>query len=440
MKRYLAAVFSDLESHSLAWSRVGHAAMAATIAEYRNVAENLAGRYGCLHHNFTGDGHLFLFDNADAVVQFALRLIRDWRSAHERTLAGNDQERLALRMGCHFGHCERLEDGTSWVGRAIVLAKRVEDVAEPDTLFVTENLLELLDLPLYRFDAAGSHRLKGDHLPNRTLYRISDFDAAGLAKGRGSDLSAEAWFLKAVTLKGSPEEGGDLEAEYYREALRRRGDYPEVHNNLAVLLREKGELGSAATHYREALRLRPDYVDVHHALANLLRARGELLTAAAHYEEVLRLRPRDAEAHNNYAILLEDLSEEADAEAHYRETLEIRPTFAEARYNLALFLEGRDRTAEATEQYEEALRLRPDYPEALNNLAALLHTAGELDRAEEHYRSALRLRPDDPEAHYNYGLLLRAKGDEAAAREHFRVAHEVAPDTAVFRSIMKAPD
>ena len=37
------------------------------------------------------------------------------------------------------------------------------------------------------------------------------------------------------------------------EALRLRPDYPEPHNNLAILLQGKGDLDGAEVHYQETL-------------------------------------------------------------------------------------------------------------------------------------------------------------------------------------------
>jgi len=45
------------------------------IAEYRYLAESLASQHGCLHRNFQGNGHLFIFESADAALQFSLKLI-----------------------------------------------------------------------------------------------------------------------------------------------------------------------------------------------------------------------------------------------------------------------------------------------------------------------------------------------------------------------------
>ena len=73
--RYLAVVFSDLERHSLAWTRVPRDRMVAMIAEYRYLAESLAGQYGSVYFEWAGDGHMVLFESVDTAVQFGLELI-----------------------------------------------------------------------------------------------------------------------------------------------------------------------------------------------------------------------------------------------------------------------------------------------------------------------------------------------------------------------------
>ena len=74
MPHYLAAIFSDLEVHSEVWNRTPREKMVAIISEYRYLAESMASQYGSLHRNFMGDGHMFLFETADAAVQFGLKL------------------------------------------------------------------------------------------------------------------------------------------------------------------------------------------------------------------------------------------------------------------------------------------------------------------------------------------------------------------------------
>jgi tetratricopeptide (TPR) repeat protein len=473
VNRYLAVLFSDLERHTEVWQRVPRDQMVGLVAEYRYLAESLAGSYGCVYREWAGDGHMFLFENVDAAVQFGLKLVEGWSIASEALPTLTAFPHVALRVGCHFGDCTQLEGGNAWIGRGNAIAKRVENEAAPDSVYVTATVLDLLDLPVYEIEEFGTLALKGDYAGARTLYRVVSFNQAELAAKPPETLSADEWFLRAVSLVGTESEWSEEEAQCYREALRLRPDYAEAHVNYAILLRargdvteatrhyqealrlrpdypeahyayaallaERGSLAGAAEHYRAALRLRPDYVDAHHGLANLLAVRDELEEAAAQYRETLRLRPEYADARGNYAILLERLGDLDGASEQYREALRLRPDDPVAHYNFALLLESRDDVVAAETEYRDAVRLWPEYGEAHNNLAVLLQMRGDLDEAELHYQCALAARPGDPEAHYNYALLLRHRGHEADAEQHFRMARELAPESAVFRSALERP-
>ncbi|SRR5579883_1640380 len=455
MASYFAAVFTDLVRHSLAWDRVARTAMVSIIAEYRYIAQSIASQYGRRHGNFTGDGHLFLFESAEVAVQFGLKLIAYWKQRRRYFVSVHNAPDLPIRLGCHFGECSQFEDADAWVGRAINIAKRVEAAAEPDTFFITQTVLELIDLPFYHFREAGLHNLKGDFLAQRQLYRMLAVDHKALAERPPGELSAEDWFLRAVGLAES--ELSDLadEADCYQNALRLRPNYPEAHNNLAILLKERGDEQAARLHYEEALRLWPqypeahynyaillesgndlvgavqhlqrairyrsDYVDARLRYANLLAASGNEADAERNYQELLSLRPDYAEAHNNYAVLLEKLGQPALAERHYLKALETRSDYAQAHYNYAMFLETIDRT-KAAAHYRAAIQILPDYAEAHNNLAVLLHEQGDLAEASAHYAAALRLRPNDPETNYNFALLAQAQGDANTAQRHFRLS------------------
>jgi len=457
-RRFCAAVFSDLERHSAAWMALPKERAVALIDTYRRTAETLAARFGTYHQNFTGDGHLFLFDSADVATQFGLSLIEAWQQFD----ASGTESRLGLRLGCHYGECAPLERGTSWIGRAIGIAKRVESNATPGTLLVTETFLELLDLPIYVYETAGRFTLKGDHLTERCLYRIVSVDQRALKEYAPDQISAEDAFLRALASTGHSRLEREEEVRWYREALKLRPDYAEAHNNLGIVLRHLGNEQEAAMHYLEALRLRPiypeahynyglllaaegkligasdhleraieqrsDYAVAHHALANVLKVRGDAAGAKRAFERTLELRPSYAEARNDFAVFLHQIEQRDAAREHFREAIRLRPAYPEAHYNFALLLEDVGQVVAAQKHYEQALALWPDYPEAHNNLAALLHNQDCLDEAEPHYQRALALRPSDPEAHYNYALLLRAKGDESGAQQYFAAAKNLTPE------------
>ena len=459
MSSYFAVVFTDLVRHSLVWGRVPHNTMTMIIAEYRYLAQSLAGQYGKRHENFTGDGHLFLFETADVAVHFGLKLLAYWKHRRRSLIAVHKAQDLPIRIGCHFGQCSQLADADVWLGRAINIAKRVEDAAEPDSFFVTQTILELIDLPFYTFNDAGTHSLRGDFLPERKLYRLLAIDYAALAERPAEEMSAEDWFLKAVGTTDREGWNSEEEAQCYKEAIRLRSNYPEAHNNLAIVLKAAGEKKAAAEHYQEAIRLwpnyseahynyailleeiedksdaarhyrqaiqyRPDYTDARLRYAGLLASSGEFSDAEQLYQEVFRLRPGYAEAHNNYGVFLERRGQSAAAEQHYLQALEQRPNYAEAHYNYAMMLESVDRL-KAEEHYRAAIQIFPDYAEAHNNVAVLLHEKGDLAGAERHYSTALRLRPSDAETNYNFALLAEAKGDNEAANRYFHLSKELA--------------
>ena len=159
MQSYFAVVFTDLVRHSLIWERVPRNAMTTIIAEYRYLAQSIASQYGRRHENFTGDGHLFLFESADVAAHFGLKLIAYWKQRRRSLLAVHKAPDLPIRVGCHFGECSQIAGADDWIGRAINIAKRVEALAEPDTLFITQTILELVDLPIYEFREAGVYDL-----------------------------------------------------------------------------------------------------------------------------------------------------------------------------------------------------------------------------------------------------------------------------------------
>ncbi|MGG7578980.1 tetratricopeptide repeat protein [Rhizobium sp. Nf11,1] len=455
MSIYFAVIFTDLVRHSAVWNNVSRDAAAEIVTEYRYLSQSLASQYGRRHENFTGDGHLFLFESADVAVHFSLKLIAYWKQRRRSLAASQYGHDLPIRVGCHFGECYRISDDDAWIGRAINIAKRVEASADPDSLFISQTILELIDLPVYNFQDAGSFELKGDFLACRQLYRMVSVDQAALAARPEDKMTAEDWFLRgvgfgsrsagavedellcyrrALELRATyPEAHNNLgillkrlgdaveAAEHYQEALRLWPNYPEGHYNYAILLQEMGDIGCAEMHYRDAIRLRPDFVDARLRYAGLLEANDDPVQTDCQYREVLRLRPAFAEANNNYGVFLERMGDTAGAEAHYVRALEHQPDYAEAHYNYAMLLEPGDQRR-AEEEYRAAIRARPNYVEAHNNLAVLLHEIGDLPAAERHYLAALQLKPDDPGTNYNLALLAQAKGDAEAANRHFRLA------------------
>ena len=114
-----------------------------------------------------------------------------------------------------------------------------------------------------------------------------------------------------------------------------------------------GDSKVAHRHYREALALRPDYPEAHNNLAILLQLNGETDDAERHYLEVLRLRPEDPEAHYNYGLLLKARGDSSKAEEHIRLAYELAPP----EWVVALQEQNSPEVNELTQREVEVLRL-----------------------------------------------------------------------------------
>ena len=83
-----------------------------------------------------------------------------------------------------------------------------------------------------------------------------------------------------------------------------RPEYPEAHNNLAIVLAMDGRKQDAIGHWREALRWNPELADAHNNLAYALSEQGLKQEALAHYEQALRIQPDYVLAQVNLARFL----------------------------------------------------------------------------------------------------------------------------------------
>lgn len=100
------------------------------------------------------------------------------------------------------------------------------------------------------------------------------------------------------------------------QAIAANGDMPDVHYNLAIVLRAQGKLKEAAASYQRAILLKPDYADAHNNLGNVWKMLGKRDKARACFERALRCKPGNADTHYNLGILCDDDRDEAARHFH----------------------------------------------------------------------------------------------------------------------------
>ena len=91
---------------------------------------------------------------------------------------------------------------------------------------------------------------------------------------------------------------GDMAAaeSEFVEALTHEPSYAEAHNNLGLVLFDRGRFEEAESHFRQAIDGDPRNADFACNLASLLESQSRWSEALAQLEKVLALRPTDAEA------------------------------------------------------------------------------------------------------------------------------------------------
>jgi tetratricopeptide (TPR) repeat protein len=106
------------------------------------------------------------------------------------------------------------------------------------------------------------------------------------------------------------ERGQTTEAMVHsRKALEIRPNDAQPHVTLGDALLRMKQIDQAIAHYEKAEELMPDYVEAHTHLGNAFLLRREFPKAIAEYETTLRLLPRSIPAHNNLAWLLATCSD-----------------------------------------------------------------------------------------------------------------------------------
>ena len=213
----------------------------------------------------------------------------------------------------------------------------------------------------------------------------------------------------------------------WRDTLAKNADAWIAHNNLANVLKARGQLDEAVRHYRRVLLIEPGFARVYVNLGETLMAMGAPDAALKVYRRALEVDPDYAKAHIDLGNALLARKDEEGAISHYRRALELAPDAAEAHINLGTALAGRGDVENAILHYRRALELEPNFAEAHNNLGKMLLAQKDVENAISHYRRAVELKPDYTKAHYNLGMVLRSLGREEEARRHLRSARRTAP-------------
>lgn len=213
----------------------------------------------------------------------------------------------------------------------------------------------------------------------------------------------------------------------WRHALALEEKSSFAHNNLGLVLAERGALKEAINEFRRAVDIDPAFVEAHANLGNFLALQGSRQQAIDHLRRALQIDPSFVNAHNTLGNILTDGDELDAAIEHFRKALQTNPESAMIHYNLGRALAKRGNSAEAMVHYNRALVINPRDADVHNNLGLLLLSQGSLDQAAEQFRRALEVNSSYAKAHYNLGKINAQRGRLDDAVLNFQQALRLQP-------------
>jgi adenylate cyclase len=406
----------------------------------------------------------------DSVVE-AVRCAAALREAAEQ---GNrepaNEQRIAMRIGINLG--DIIAEGGDIFGDGVNIAARIEALAEPGSVFVSETVYhQVADKLDFEFEDLGPQSLKNIRRPIR-VYRM-----AGETADRSTDVGAapaagpsSAGFddRRAIAVLPFTNFSGDREQEFFADGITEdiitmlagwrafpviarastftyKGqavDVKKVGEELGVRYVVEGSVRKSGRRVRVTVQLiRAD--TGHHLMAerydrdltDLFELQDEIVTtiAGAIEPEILKFeRERIAErpqySEDAYALYQRGMfhhyrqnkQDNVEAQAYFRRALAIDPQYpqATAALSIALTIAGYlSWAADPARSFEEAFELARHavaldarYPNAHFALALICMWLGHNDRAAAEFKEAIRLNPSFAAAHAVLGAVLNFQG------------------------------
>ncbi len=200
------------------------------------------------------------------------------------------------------------------------------------------------------------------------------------------------------------------------------------HNNLGIILSQKGQVDEAISHFRRALAIYPHDIEAADNLGNAFDLEGREDDAIAMYQKSLRLDPNNAGAHYNLGDVLLKTKRINEAIVQFEMALSLEPNYTAAHYNLANALLQIGKIDESINHFQKALALNPNSIQIHTNLGNALLQKGQINDAIVQFQQALKISPNDAEPHCSLGVALAQKGDLNGAIEQFQEALRVNPN------------
>ncbi len=180
-----------------------------------------------------------------------------------------------------------------------------------------------------------------------------------------------------------------------------------AHNNLGIILFEKGKIAEAVLHFNKSIHIEPDYIDAYINLGNAYAKLGESGKAFENFNKAITMNPNhlnNFNAYNNRGVAYAWQGKYVDAINDFNKSISLKPDYAESYYNRGVAYANMDRYPQAIDDYTRSIALKPDYADAYYNRGVACTNERQYQRAIVDYDKAIHLKPDYADAYYNRGI------------------------------------
>jgi class 3 adenylate cyclase len=183
-RKQVTVMFCDLEGFTQLSEKLGPEDAYAIMDQIYEILIHKVHDYEGTVNEMTGDGIMALFGAPIALEDAPQRAIRSAYAIHREMAKFTDKMKkekqnivpVKMRVGIHTGPVvvgalgNDLRVEFKAVGDTVILASRMEGLAEPGSTYVTEDMFKLTE-GLFRFEALGEHTIKGKEGTVKT-YRV----------------------------------------------------------------------------------------------------------------------------------------------------------------------------------------------------------------------------------------------------------------------------
>jgi adenylate cyclase len=165
-RRLAAVMFTDIVGYSSLTQRNEQLAM-ELLEEHRRIVRPIITRHNGREVKTMGDAFLIEFESALEATQCAMDIQKSLQDYNQQSTA---ERRVHLRIGIHLGDVLRRQNDV--LGDAVNIASRIEPLAKPDEICISEQVYDQVRNKINRrTEDLGPQQLKNIEYPIN-VYRI----------------------------------------------------------------------------------------------------------------------------------------------------------------------------------------------------------------------------------------------------------------------------